>query len=187
MSTFMTLKNHFLIAMPALLDPNFFRSVTYICEHDAEGALGIIINQPINVYLENVFKQIGIDNIHPMIKQQIVFAGGPVHRERGFVLHDSQNTYKNTLKISETISLTTSPDILEAIAENRGPGLFLFALGYAQWTPGQLETELATNAWLSGPASSEVIFTLPVEQRWRAAAALMGVDVDRLSDNMGHA
>lgn len=182
-----SLKNYFLIAMPTLLDPNFFRSVTYICEHDSEGAVGIMINQPINIYLGDILTQMGLSTPHPAIAQRIVFAGGPVHRERGFILHPVGEIYQNTLQISDTIALTTSPDILEAIADNKGPAYSLVALGYAFWGAGQLEQELATNSWLYGAASSDIIFHIPIEHRWKAAAALMGVDVDRLSDNIGHA
>lgn len=186
-NTITSLKNYFLIAMPTLIDPHFFRSVTYICEHDKEGAIGIIINQPMNVYLGDIFDQMGIHTDNPVVAQRIVFAGGPVHRERGFVLHPVGTYYQNTTEISNSIALTTSLDILHALAENKGPAHTLVALGYAHWEAGQLEKEMASNAWLYGPASQDIIFHLEIELRWRAAAALMGVDIDRLSDNIGHA
>lgn len=182
-----SLKNNFLIAMPTLLDPHFFRSVTYICEHDQKGAIGISINQPLNIDLGDILKQMGLDIQQAIIKQRMVFSGGPIHRERGFILHPNGTVYQHTIAISDSIALTTSPDILRAIAENKGPPYFLVALGYAQWEAGQLEQELASNAWLYGPANNDIIFHLPIDQRWKAAAASMGVDVDRLSDNIGHA
>lgn len=173
--------------MPALKDPHFFRTVTYICEHDSEGALGIIINQPFNVHLGDILDQMDIITLHPKIADRLVFSGGPLHKERGFILHPPGEHYQNTIEISHSIALTTSPDILEDIAANKGPDYSLVALGYAHWEPGQLEKELATNAWLYGPASNTIIFHLPIEQRWKAAAALMGVDVERLSETVGHA
>lgn len=187
MKTLTSLKNCFLIAMPTLLDPHFFRTVTYICEHDKEGAIGIIINQPLTLTLGDLFEQMDIESSDHQITQRIVFSGGPVHRERGFVLHPKGETFQNTIQVSDEISLTTSPDILKSIAKKNGPEKNLVALGYAHWQPGQLEQEMAKNAWLSGPGSTDIIFYVPIEQRWKAAAALMGVDVDRLSNNIGHA
>lgn len=177
--------------MPTLLDPHFFRSVTYLCEHDDEGAFGIVINQPLSLSLGEIFEQMEIKTEHPMISQRLVFAGGPVHKERGFILHNAHGNpkkkWQKTYSISPEISLTTSTDILEDMAINKGPEQCLFALGYAHWEAGQLEKEMAENAWLYAPASSEIIFQIPIEKRWRAAAAKMGVDVDRLSDDIGHA
>lgn len=181
-------KNHFLIAMPALMDPHFFRSVTYLCEHNEQGALGIVINQPLHhVRLGDILGQMGIKTEYPEIDNRIIFSGGPVHTERGFILHEKNKDWQSTLSVSDTIALTTSPDILHAISQNQGPNHSLIALGYAHWEPGQLEKEISENNWLYGPASDDIIFHVSVEYRWRAAAALMGVDVDRLSSDIGHA
>jgi len=183
-----SLKNHFLIAMPSLMDPHFFRSVTYICEHSENGAIGIVINQPLaNLRLGDILEEMGVKTNYPEIAGQLVFGGGPMHTERGFILHEKEKTWATTIDISDQISLTTSPDILQAIAEKQGPAHTLIALGYANWEKGQLEKEMSENAWLYGPASADIIFHMAIEHRWRAAAALMGVDVDRLSSDIGHA
>lgn len=187
MSSIPSLKNSFLIAMPSLKDLQFFHSVIYICEHNEQGAIGVIINQPLDMALEEVFFQLGISADNPAIAKKTVFSGGPIHRERGFIFHSAGTHWESTVEISQEISLTTSPDILHAIAENKGPNDFLVALGYSYWKAWQLENELSANAWLYGPASAEILFHLPIEQRWRAAAALLGVDTDKLSDEIGHA
>jgi len=185
---FTSLKNHFLIAMPSLMDPHFFRSVTYICEHTENGGIGIVINQPLaNVRLGDILEQMGFRTNYPEISGRLVFNGGPVQKERGFILHSPESTWESTLKISDTISLSTSPDILKAIALNQGPTHTLIALGFAHWEAGQLEQEMSDNAWLYGPANVDILFHMAIETRWRAAAALMGVDVDRLSSDIGHA
>jgi putative transcriptional regulator len=183
------LKNTFLIAMPALKEPQFFHSVIYICEHNAQGAIGIIINQPLQMPLAEIFHQLGIKAENVSIAQKPVFSGGPIHRERGFIFHPTGSHWESTVEISSEISLTTSPDILRAIAENtdKAPKDYLVALGYSYWKAWQLENELSTNSWLYGPASAEVLFRQPVEKRWRAAAALLGVDTDKISDDIGHA
>ncbi len=187
-TVFTSLKNHFLIAMPSLMDPHFFRSVTYICEHSEKGAIGIIINQPIlQIRLGDLLEQMEIRTAYPEIASRFVFNGGPSQKERGFVLHGNDSKWESTLIISDTISLTTSPDILQAISNNEGPTHTLVALGYANWEAQQLENELAQNAWLYGPADFDILFHMAIEHRWRAAAALMGVDVDRLSSDIGHA
>lgn len=185
---FTSLKNHFLIAMPSLMDPHFFRTVTYLCEHNENGAIGIVINQPLlNLRLGDILEQIGIRTDYPEIAGRIVFSGGPLHTERGFILHEKGTEWQSTLPINDTIALTTSPDILQAIALNQGPTHTLIALGYANWEPGQLEKEMSENSWLYGPANTDILFHMAIDQRWRAAAALMGVDVDRLSTDIGHA
>lgn len=187
MSTLPSLKNTFLIAMPALRDPQFFHSVIYICEHNAQGAIGIVVNQPLPMTLGDIFHQLQIKIEVPDLGQQAVFSGGPIHRERGFIFHPTGTHWESSLEISSEITLTTSPDILRAMADNKGPKEFLVALGYSHWQPWQLEHELSANSWLSGPASADVLFRLPIEKRWRAAAALLGVDIDKLSDDIGHA
>jgi putative transcriptional regulator len=185
---FTSLKNHFLIAMPSLLDPHFFRSVTYLCEHNEQGAVGIVINQPLlHLRLGDILEQMGIRTDYPEVAGRLAFHGGPVQKERGFILHNKGSTWQSTLDISENIALTTSPDILQAIAKNQGPPHTLIALGFASWAGGQLEKEMAENHWLYGPAHFDILFHMAIESRWRMAAVLMGVDVTRLSSDIGHA
>ena len=181
------LNNHFLIAMPSLKDGNFSQSVTYICEHDDNGTLGITINKPSEITLGEVFEQLGIKNADPQISTHKVFIGGPVHQDRGFILHSPTGHWDSSLKITDEISLTTSKDIIKAIASNQGPEHTLIALGYAGWGPGQLEDELSINAWLSCQANKDIIFNTPVENRWQQAAQLLGVDLQLLSHDAGHA
>ncbi|HGX92590.1 MAG TPA: YqgE/AlgH family protein [Candidatus Tenderia sp.] len=187
MSIHPNLTNHFLIAMPQLADPHFSHTVTYVCGHTEEGAMGIVINRPLGMNLGEIFQHMNINTTDPQIRQQAVFVGGPLEPEHGFVLHQACRSWKNTLLISDEISLTTSSDILQDIAEGEGPSHSLVALGYAGWGAGQLEQEMGENSWLSAPAASNVIFDLPVEARWQAAATLLGVDLNKLSDEVGHA
>lgn len=179
--------NHFLIAMPSLADPNFFHSVTYICEHSAEGALGIVINRPADLTLSEVLEHMQITPASIEVGDEAVYIGGPVQPERGFVLHRPPKHWDSTLRITPSLAVTTSKDILEAIAKGQGPERALIALGYAGWGPGQLEQEMASNAWLSGPADESIIFDISPEKRWQAAAAAMGVDLSRLCSDVGHA
>ena len=181
------LTNHFLIAMPGLEDPNFYRTVSYICEHGKDGAMGIVVNRPMNIRLTDIIEQMEIPGGEAAELQQPVYIGGPVATDRGFVLHPTSRLWDSTLQITPEISITTSKDILEAIAAGTGPEDCLVALGYAGWAGGQLEEELSANAWLSGPADLDIIFHLPAEQRWHAAARLLGVDLDTLSGEAGHA
>jgi putative transcriptional regulator len=182
-----SLKNQLLIAMPSLEDPNFSRTVTYICEHGEHGAMGIVLNRPTNLQLADVLQHMDIEGGLGDAGTQIVFLGGPVEEERGFVLHTHTEPWDSTLAVNNNISITTSRDILEAMARGDGPSLTLVALGYAGWGAGQLERELQENAWLSGPADQSILFELPAEQRWEAAARLLGVDVNLLSSEAGHA
>ena len=182
-----TLKNQLLIAMPSLEDPNFSRTVTYICEHGEEGAMGIVLNRPTELSLADVLRHMDIAGGVGDTGRQMVFLGGPVEEERGFVLHTHTDPWDSTLAINEDISVTTSRDILEAMARGEGPAQTLVALGYAGWGAGQLERELQDNAWLSGPADRSILFELPPDQRWEAAARLLGVDVNLLSSEAGHA
>lgn len=181
------LGNHFLIAMPTLQDPNFSRTVTYICEHNADGAMGIVINRPIGFQLDEVLDHMGIDCGSPSIKGTPVYSGGPVQPERGFVLHTPVGSWDSSLAIGAEIAVTTSRDILQSIATDGGPSEYLIALGYAGWGEGQLEREMADNAWLAGPMTPELMFHTPDEQRWKAAAALLGVDINLMSAQVGHA
>jgi putative transcriptional regulator len=181
------LTDHFLIAMPGLRDPNFFHTVTYICEHSEEGAMGRVVNRPMEIHLSEILDQMQIHSSGDAALEQPVFVGGPVAMDRGFVLHPTAQRWDSTLEITPEISITTSRDILEAMAAGSGPTSSLVALGYAGWAGGQLEDELGANAWLSGPASQEIIFEMAPEQRWHAAARLLGVDLDTLSGDAGHA
>lgn len=187
MPYFSQLTNHFLIAMPSLADPNFTHTVTYLCEHNQEGALGIIINRPTELTLADLAEQLNIEITEPELADTPIYQGGPVQLERGFVLHSPLGEWDSTLEVTPDIGLTMSQDIIDAIANGVGPDHFLIALGYAGWGQGQLETELAANAWLNGPADSQIIFKQPIENRWTAAAALLGVDINTLSPDVGHA
>lgn len=182
-----SLTNQFLIAMPGLADPNFSRTVTYICEHNAQGAMGIVVNRPINLHLGEMLDQLQIPASSVDARELPIYLGGPVQTDRGFVLHSGDRVWDSTLRITPHVSVTTSKDILEAIAQGHGPAYALIALGYAGWSGGQLEDEISANAWLSGPASDEILFLTPAEQRWHAAARLLGVDMDLLSMDAGHA
>jgi len=182
-----SLRNHFLIAMPQLADPNFSHTVTYICEHNAEGALGIVINRPLEITLGDVLQHMQIQPGEHVDTAAPIYGGGPVQTERGFVLHRPVGAWTSTLPVTADIALTTSRDIMTAIGHGEGPRDFLLALGYAGWGAGQLEEEMAQNAWLSGPADPAILFDLPVEERWGAAAALIGVDLTLLSSETGHA
>lgn len=181
------LSNHFLIAMPALSDPNFSQTVTYICEHNDAGAMGIIINRPMEFHLDEVLEHMHIDSPWAKVNAQPVYNGGPVQSERGFVLHHPRGQWESSLDISPDIAVTTSRDVLEAIARGEGPEDSLVALGYAGWGEGQLEREMAENAWLAGPMTPDLMFHTPTPLRWRAAAALLGVNLDLMSGQVGHA
>ncbi|MEJ2344165.1 MAG: YqgE/AlgH family protein [Gammaproteobacteria bacterium] len=181
------LTNHFLIAMPRLADPNFFRTVTYICEHNNQGALGIVINRPLELTLGEILDHMDLHADAAAVADQRVYMGGPVQQERGFVLHRPATDWGSTLQVTERIGLTTSRDILVSIARGEGPERALIALGYAGWGAGQLERELAENAWLSGPADEDILFDSPDDERWQQAAALLGVDLNLLSGDAGHA
>jgi putative transcriptional regulator len=182
-----SLANHFLIAMPNLVDPNFQRTVTLICQHDQDGALGIVINRPTDFAVEEIFQQMGIDTPRSHQAHIPAYHGGPVQMERGFVLHNDSRAWDASMQIGEHMYLTSSRDILEAMARDEGPEHCLVALGYAGWASGQLEHEISENAWLNGPADPNIIFATPAEQRWNRAAELLGVDWRLLSMEAGHA
>ncbi len=182
-----SLANHFLIAMPTLEDPNFSQTVTYICEHKDDGALGIVINRPSDLTVAELFDHMAIEASGDVNTAAPVYIGGPVQRERGFVIHSPPGDWDACMAVDERIAITTSQDILEAAARGEGPEDYLVALGYAGWSAGQLEAEMASNAWLSGPADPEVIFQRDNSERWQAAAALLGVDLSLLSTQGGHA
>ena len=181
------LTNQFLIAMPSLKDPNFEKTVTYICAHNDEGAMGIVINKPLDLELGEIFEQMEIPINNPDAYTKTIFHGGPVHTDRGFILHNAKLQWDSSIIVSDDVCVTTSKDILEAIAEGDGPDDTLIALGYAGWASGQLEQELMDNAWLSGPADSDIIFNTPHNRCWQVAASNMGIDIDKLSTDIGHA
>jgi putative transcriptional regulator len=181
------LTNHFLIAMPSLRDPNFARTVTLICEHSSEGAMGIVINRLTDLSLTDIFEQMNIDGAGCQRLDLPVHIGGPVQSNRGFVLHEPVGAWESTLHVTDALGVSTSRDILVALAENHGPQRCLLALGYAGWSPGQLEREIADNAWLSGPADMEILFDTPADERWSAAVKCLGVDLAALSSEAGHA
>jgi putative transcriptional regulator len=181
------LADHFLIAMPSLADPHFVRGVTLICQHDANGAMGLVINHLSDFTLGEVLRQMDIACDSPALAQRPVLIGGPVQLERGFVLHDDPRDFGSTLRFGNGLGVSTSREILEEIAGGSGPANFLVTLGYAGWTAGQLEEELAQNAWLTVPVDKSILFGTPLEERWQAAARSIGVDVSKLSDLVGHA
>ncbi len=187
MTAFEGLTNQFLIAMPSLGDPNFERTVTLICQHDANGALGVVINRPTQLTLGDVFLQLDLPADNVAEPESPIFNGGPVHTERGLVLHSNSGNWDSSLKVSDELSLTTSRDILEAMANNKGPKQSLMVLGYAGWGEGQLESEIRQNSWLSGPADNDIIFKTPTEDRWTKAAEQLGVDLTLMSSQVGHA
>ncbi len=180
------LNNQFIIAMPTLADPNFFHTVAYLCQHNEDGALGIVINRPMDMKLGEIFKQMEINVTSLASTEAPVFAGGPVQQERGFVVHTAGGDWHATMAISETLSLTTSRDVLEAIAVGEGPEQYLIALGYAGWGAGQLEKEIMDNAWLNTPCGEQVLFDTPVNLRWSAAANQIGIDINQLTAPAGH-
>ena len=181
------LSNQLLVALPALDDPHFARSVTLVCQHDGDGAMGVMVNRASEYTLGEVLQQMGISSDSEALQSQIVLAGGPVHPERGFVLHDGAREWDSTLTVGEGLYLTTSRDVLEAMALGDGPDQAVVALGCAGWGAGQLELELVDDSWLMVPAGRELLFDLPLEQRWQAAAGSIGIDLVNYASHSGHA
>ena len=182
-----SLKGHFLLAMPSLDAGLFAKSITYLIEHGEEGAMGLIINRPLDLAISEVFDQLEIKS-STSLNCIPIMAGGPVQMDQGFVLHrDKVSNWEACIEVSDEILLTTSQDILFSIAEDQGPKETLIALGYAGWSPGQLEEELAKNSWLIMPADSDIIFSTPYDQRFSQAAAQIGVDMNLISSQIGHA
>ncbi|RRN55868.1 YqgE/AlgH family protein [Pseudoxanthomonas sp. SGNA-20] len=181
------LANHLLVALPALADPNFSRTVALVCQHDDDGAMGVVVNRPSEYTLGQVLAQMGIDSADAALCARPVLHGGPVHQERGFVIHDGDRGWDSSLKVGEGLYLTTSRDVLEAMAAGEGPANAVLALGCAGWGAGQLEHELAENTWLTVPADKELLFGLPLDSRWQTAAHRIGVDLFRLAGYSGHA
>jgi putative transcriptional regulator len=182
-----SLTNQMLIAMPGCEDEGFAQTVTLVCEHGEKGALGIVLNKPLPMRLAEVLAQMKLPTQMETIGDKTVLRGGPVHQDRGFVLHRPGGKWESTHKISETIQVTTSRDVLAAMARGEGPDDAFIALGYAQWEPGQLEREIKENAWLTLPLDESVLFNLPYEDRWLAAWRLLGVNVAAISPHPGHA
>ncbi|MGL1832346.1 YqgE/AlgH family protein [Rhodocyclaceae bacterium SMB388] len=181
------LTHHFLIAMPAMVDPNFARTLTYIAEHNEQGALGIIVNRPIDMTVEKLFERVELRLESDDIAKQPVFFGGPVQTDRGFVLHHPPGDWHSTLRVNDDIALTSSRDVLQAIGATGMPSRTLISLGYAGWSAGQLEQELVDNAWLTVPADLTILFDTPPEARLPAAMQKLGIDFANLSEVPGHA
>jgi len=186
------LSGHFLIAMPAMTDPYFARSVTFICEHNQDGAMGVVINRPIDMNLDALFEQINLELENTSFADKTVHFGGPVQIDRGFVLHQPAGDWDSTIAVHGQTALTTSKDILEAVAKGQGPEKILVTLGYAGWGAGQLEQEMAQNAWLTVKPSDiqsqdKVIFDTSNEEKFTAAMGLLGIDLATLSEEAGHA
>jgi len=189
-SSTLNLANHFLIAMPAMQDPVFGGTVVYVCEHNENGVLGVVINKPTDMTMEVLFDRIdlklaaGTDT--PIINEPIMF-GGPVQDDRGFVLHTPGARYSSSLTVTDEIAFTTSIDVLEAVAKGDGPERMLVSIGYSGWSPGQLEDEIGRNGWLTVGASADILFDFPIEQRYVAAIKLLGIDPLMLASEAGHA
>ena len=185
-----SLTHHFLIAMPAMADPSFSRSLTYICEHNEQGALGIIVNRPSDMALATLFERVNIQlaaGAAAGLGAMPVYFGGPVQTDRGFVLHRPLGHWQSTLEVRDDIGLTSSRDILEEMGATGAPADILVSLGYAGWSAGQLEWELAQNAWLTVAADPRILFGMPPEERLAAAMQLLGIDFANLSEVAGHA
>jgi putative transcriptional regulator len=181
------LTHHFLIAMPNMADPYFSRTLTYICEHNDQGALGLVVNRPIDMTLQALFERLSLTLRDGERADAPGYVGGPVQTDRGFVLHEPAGNWQATLRVREMIGLTTSRDILEAVGRGEGPKRMLVTLGYAGWSPGQLEQELSQNAWLTVEAKDAILFDIPAEDRLPRAMGLLGLDYARLQDEAGHA
>ena len=189
MNSLSSLKNHFLIAMPALGDPNFDQTISLICEHNEEGAMGIIINRVSDITLAEVFSQFNNDyKITPATDESdMALEGGPVQPEHGFVLHRPAGEWTYSLKVSDELQLTTSQDIIKAISNGEGPDDYIVTLGYAGWGAGQLEEEIAANSWLTIPVDPAIVFHYPISERRNLATATIGLNYETLSSQSGHA
>ncbi len=187
----MDLTDHFLIAMPSMADPNFTRTVIYVCEHNDEGAMGLVINAPIGIDVGNMLKQIEVQPVHPQICTKSlrtpVLNGGPVATDRGFILHSLKDEYQSSIDINGQLAVTTSKDILTVLGTEAEPKQYLVTLGYSGWDAGQLEQELLDNVWLTTPADASIIFDTPATLRWKKAVQSLGIDVSQLSIESGRA
>lgn len=182
-----SLIGHVLVAMPGMDDPRFARAVVLLCQHNEDGAMGLVVNRLSDYRLSEIFAQMQISDVHADFADRPVLAGGPVQTDRGFVLHEGATDWDSTLRITESLAVSTSRDVLEGIAAGTGPARFLLMLGFSGWGPGQLESELADNAWLTVPADNELLFDVPLEMRWQAATSRLGVDPGQLAGYAGHA
>ncbi|MCW8335734.1 YqgE/AlgH family protein [Vibrio sp. SCSIO 43135] len=187
----MNLTNHFLVAMPGMKDPYFKNSVIYVCEHNEEGAMGLMINAPIDITVAGMLERVDIQPVHPQLHteslEKPVLNGGPVSEDRGFILHQPKDRYESSIQMTDEISVTTSKDILSVLGTEAEPNSYIIALGYSGWEAGQLETELAENSWLTIEADPDVIFNTPIRERWRTAVQMLGIDAAQLSTQTGHA
>ena len=184
------LANHFLIAMPSMQDPVFGGTVVYICEHNDNGVLGVVINKPTDMTMEVLFDRIDLkisDTLDPGVVSEPIMFGGPVQDDRGFVLHTPGARYSSSLTVTDQVAFTTSIDVLEAVAAGDGPERMMVSIGYSGWSPGQLEDEIGRNGWLTVGADAHVLFDLPVEERYNAAIKLLGIDPSMLALEAGHA
>ncbi|HZE90833.1 MAG TPA: YqgE/AlgH family protein [Rhizobacter sp.] len=193
-STPINLTNQFLIAMPGMMDDTFSGAVIYLCEHNDKGALGLVINKPIDIKLKNLFEKVELSLDREDLAETPVYFGGPVQTERGFVLHERLGEgdgdgghYNSSLQIPGGLEMTTSKDVLEALSNGAGPKKILVTLGYSGWGAGQLEEELGRNGWINVNAEPGIIFDTPVEQRYDKALSLLGIDPRMLSQEAGHA
>lgn len=188
MSEELSLTNQLLVAMPSLADPEFSQTVTLVCEHSPDkGALGIVINKPLPMTLGEVFEQMNLEPQDAQLGARAVLRGGPVHRDRGFVVHRPGGKWDSSHNVSEGIQVTTSRDVLAAMARGEGPADAFIALGYAGWEVGQLEREMRDNAWITLPVDERILFEMPFEERWHAVWRQLGIDVGRMSHVAGHA
>ena len=181
------LTDHFLIAMPAMDDPYFSKALVYICEHNEQGALGIVVNKPLDMPLASLFEKVDIALRAPDLADLPVYFGGPVQTDRGFVLHRPVGQWQSSLPVNADVGLTSSRDILEAMGHSGEPHDVLVTLGYAGWGAGQLENELAQNGWLTVRADPSIVFSLPPEERLAAAMLALGIDFAHLAEDVGHA
>jgi putative transcriptional regulator len=182
-----TLKGQFLLSMPSLADPNFHQTVTCMCEHNAEGAMGLVVNRVHDVLTaKDIFAELKIDDAAGM-ESVPIYIGGPVHIAELFVLHGPPFDWEACLRVTPNLAMSNTKDIIESIALGKGPESFIITLGCAGWGPGQLEAEIKENAWLTYPIFEENIFKMPVEKRWDEAVKKMGINPTLLSDTAGHA
>jgi len=186
MAATLNLANHFLIAMPSMQDPVFGGTVVYVCEHNENGVLGVVINKPTDMTMEVLFERIDLKLESSVDVDAPIMFGGPVQDDRGFVLHTPGTRYSSSLTVTEDVAFTTSIDVLEAVAAGDGPPRMLVSIGYSGWSPGQLEDEISRNGWLTVGADPEILFNLPIEERYTAAMRLLGIDPLMLTSEAGH-
>ncbi len=187
----MNLTNHFLVAMPGMKDPYFQNSVIYVCEHNEDGAMGLMINAPVDITVGNMLKQVEVQPVHPRLFEasldRPVYNGGPISEDRGFILHKPKDYYESSVQMTDDLAVTTSRDILSVLGTEAEPSDYLVALGYSGWSAGQLESELVENSWLTIEATPEIIFNTPINERWKEAVEKLGIDPSHLSADSGHA